>query len=120
VNWLRKFLGLDIIIESKDCEIASLHSMIQDLNNMILYKDSEIKRLTDLMLTEHGIINEANLRPAQTEKQPINARYSWPKRQRELEKKDRELAKNLTSEVEDYWKKKNSEAEAEGLEPSKL
>ena len=117
MSWLSKFLGFDALIESRNDLINDLRIEVENHLDTIKHKDQEIRRLTDLMLTEHGVINEDNLRPAQSETkdQPveINAKFSWPKKQRELERKDREMAKSRSEEIAKYWAAKNAESEKE-------
>ena len=117
MSWLSEFLGFDSLIESKNDLINDLRIEVENHLDTIKHKDQEIRRLTDLMLTEHGVINEDNLRPAQSETkdQPveINAKFSWPKKQRELERKDREMAKSRSEEIAKYWEAKNAQAEKE-------
>lgn len=70
-------------------------------------RDQEIRRLTDLMLTEHGVIQRDLKLVDNSERKflPISGRKRWQQTRAELEKKDHAKAAEQTAE---YWRKKNA------------
>lgn len=116
MSWLSRLLGYDASLEMFDVERRFLQATINEAQVIIKRKDEEIQRLTNLMLTEHGVIHEANLRPdpKTTEPLPLNSRFSWTKKQRSMERADALVARTRNEKLEEYWKKKDEEAEQEG------
>jgi hypothetical protein len=71
-------------------------------------KDEEIKRLTNLMLQEHGIIPREGFTesPGRT-LQPLNKRVPWKERQEQLQK---DAAKQQADLVKKQWEEKNAKS----------
>ena len=121
IEFLRRFVGMDAVITAKQIHIVELTAQLCEARAMIQSKDEEIRRLTDLMLTEHGVIlRENETRATPTEKpQPIGRRPAWSTVKKRFEDADakmaRQLAKDQVDEMSKYWKDKNSKAESEGV-----
>lgn len=71
------------------------------LNN----KDEEIKRLTNLMLQEHGVLRPQHEAHSAEKMVPLNKRVSWKEKQEALQKAD---AKTAADRVKEQWEKKNA------------
>lgn len=61
-------------------------------------KNLEIQRLTDLILTEHGVIRPTQATSERKITEPIQRSQSWQSKKSDLEKKDRIEAQNLLNE----------------------
>ncbi len=114
MSWLTKFLGFDELIIAKDGEIVNLYTQLHRKDEQLREKDQEIRRLTDLMLTEHGVIvRESDEVKSQEKPQPIGRRQSWGSIQKKFETADAKLAqesaKVMVDSVRDYWIKKEQE-----------
>ena len=116
MSWLTKFLGFDEIIVCKDGEIVNLYSIIHDYKRQLVEKDQEIRRLTDLMLIEHGVIHldQGPSAPAEPPK-AINRRPSWNQMKTRYEEADAKLAAENTGKLREYWVNKDQEARKEGV-----
>ena len=119
MSWLSKFLGLDDLITELGARhidhINDYRDVINSYRERENYLNSEIQRLTNLILTEHGVIareGQVNIRPSGPP-QPVNKRASWPQKQREYEQADKILAQSNSHALLDYWTKKDQQA---GLE----
>lgn len=113
-TWWLRLTGVDLIIASKMNEIVSLKNILEYCNTIIWQKDEEIKRLTNLILTEHGVMLRNNeTRAVNSEPRIINKKSSWPQRQRELERADAQLAKQKAATInpvlEKHWNDKNEQ-----------
>jgi|SRR5665213_3295902 len=118
MSWLTKFLGFDEIIVAKDGEIVNLYTQLHRKDEQLRDKDDEIRRLTDLFLTEHGVIHpEYEERKTQEKPQPVGRRQSWAATRNKFEAADakiaKESAKEMTDKVRDYWANKDKEAAKE-------
>lgn len=69
-------------------------------------KDKEIQRLTNLILTEHGVIHpEVQVRESSSPMLPISGRRRWKQTQAELAKRD---ADEHGRKLKEQWEKKNA------------
>lgn len=105
-NFLIKFFGLDLALAEKNSEVAHLWQKIDE-------KDQEIQRLTNLILTEHGLIRVQNTNQSNEKPAPINKRASWPQVQKDLERADQAVARKQVNDLAEYWQKKDQEALSE-------
>lgn len=108
MSWLTKLLGHDEAMFSLTTHIGWLQGENEK-------KDEEIRRLTNLILIEHGVIHpELSIGSAGKEPQMINRKSSWPQRQRELEKLDKIVGgkskDTSVDEKEKYWHEKSERA----------
>lgn len=107
MSWLTKLLGHDEAMFSLTTHIGWLQEELQ-------LKDQEIQRLTNLILTEHGVIRPEFGAIGTGEPRMINRKSSWPQRQREFEKLDRTIGKKpVDTSVDDkeaYWNQKSEQA----------
>ena len=87
------------------------------LKAQIEKKDVEIKRLTDLILTEHGVIRNSVPRQFDTKPQPINKRESPQQRLLRLQKEDAERHSQM---LKDRWKDKIIPDSANSNEPKSI
>lgn len=115
MSWLTKFLGFDLIIESKDSEIVNLQIQLQHQNEVIAAKDQEIQRLTNLILTEHGVIQrEGEAKVSESKPQIVNRRGSFKALRDKYERADAAMAEKISQEhtevLTEYWTKKNQQA----------
>ncbi len=122
IEFLRRWLGMDLLLSEIDSlrqkrnelyvELKETHGHYQDL---LAIKDEEIRRLTDLMLIEHGVISrEPDARTTQPNKpQPIGRRASFRSMREKYEAADRKMAKDQVDVLKDYWTKKDQEASKE-------
>jgi hypothetical protein len=111
MSWLTKFLGFDEIIVAKDGEIVNLYTQLHRKEEQLQLKDDEIRRLTDLILTEHGVIIGTVVTKETTSKpMPIGRRPSWRQVQEKFEQTDAQMAKDDVTKIRDYWVKKDQEA----------
>lgn len=127
MSWLARLLGYEEVLNAKTRDIISLEAQVQGLfdqqdmlHEMLRDKDIEIRRLTDLILTEHGVIRPEPVQRESTEKsQPINRRENFRTIRNRFEAADRKLAEKITKDhaevLTDYYKKKNAVAEQEGM-----
>lgn len=113
--WWYRLLGVDLIIGSKMNEIASLKNLLEYNQHLVDEKDQEIRRLTDLMLVEHGVIHPEGA-PQEPREAPksINRRPSWNQVKTRYEEADAKLAAEQSGTLRDYWLKKDQEAAMEG------
>ncbi len=119
INFLRRFLGFDLLEFSKQAHIDALAQQLVYAHYELVEKDQEIKRLTDLFLTEHGVIHP-EVAPDWSKKekpQPIGRRASFRTIRNKFEAADakmaQEIAKDQVEKLSDYWTKKNQEAAKE-------
>lgn len=118
MSWLTKLFGFDEIIVAKDSEIVNLYTQLHNRDRMLELKDHEIRRLTDLMLKEHGVIHDFTEPKNLEQPRLVNRRTSWPQRQKELERLDRTIAQKPSDpvgEMADRWNKKSEKAMQEGV-----
>lgn len=78
-------------------------------------KDEEIKRLTDLILTEHGVIRVQSIKQSDNKPQPINKRESIQQKLIRLQKEDADRHAQM---LKDRWKDKTDSPSIEELEKS--
>lgn len=121
MSWLTKFLGFDEIIVAKDGEIVNLYTQLHRKDEQLAMKDEEIRRLTDLMLVEHGVISrEPDARTTQPAKpQPIGRRASFRTIRNKFEAADakvaQEISKDQVEKLREYWGNKDQIAQQEGV-----
>lgn len=115
MSWLTKLFGFDQTVAAYEAHIDALGSANVDLQLQLDKKDQEIRRLTDLMLIEHGVIHQNETGPAQekSKPQPIGRRPSWRQVQERYEQADAQMAKTQVNALKDYWTKKDQEASKE-------
>ena len=114
MSWLTKFLGFDEIIIAKDGEIVNLYTQLHRKDEQLSLKDEEIRRLTNLMLVEHGVIHpEGVVQQTQEQPRPINRRPSWNQVKTRYEEADAKLAAESSGKLRDYWLRKDKEAALE-------
>ena len=124
MSWLTRFLGYDFTISRLESQVLDYRDLLrvkeESYNCVLGLKDDEIRRLTDLMLVEHGVIQrESSSAPHTTEKpQPVGRRQSWGSVQKRFETADAKFAAGQAAEMADsvkkYWEKKDASAGTEG------
>lgn len=74
-------------------------------DQLLTEKDEEIRRLTNLILTEHGVIRSEGKSVEKGEPRPIHRRQSMRER---LQQAAAEDAKAHADKVKEHWEKKNA------------
>lgn len=112
INFLRRCLGMDLIITAKQLHIVELTAQICSLQASNDVKSQEIKRLTDLILTEHGVIKPEGIPQERKTFTPLNRRPNFRSVQRQLEEADRGMASKQVDAIKEYWEKKQADGAA--------
>lgn len=118
MSWLTRFLGYDFTINRLESQVQDYRDLVQvreeSFRCVLDLKDEEIRRLTDLMLVEHGVIHpEGVVQQTQEQPRPINRRPSWNQVKTRYEEADAKLAAESSGKLRDYWLKKDKEAALE-------
>lgn len=113
MSWLSRFLGFDEILIAKDGEIVNLYTQLHNYQAIIETKDHEIRRLNDLMLTEHGVIPREGIPQEKKTFTPLNRRPNFRSVQRQLEEADRGMASKQVDAIKEYWEKKQADDAAQ-------
>jgi hypothetical protein len=122
MSWLTRFLGYDFTIGRLESQVQDYRDLVRTkdeiFSSMLDIKDQEIRRLTDLMLVEHGVIRPESDEPRKPieKPQPIGKRQSWGSVQKRFEAADakfaQEAAREQVDKVRDYWLKKDAVKES--------
>lgn len=104
-EWLIKILGgytlreFELLQRETNSFIEAKESQVVFLQSALSWKETEIKRLTDLMLIRSGfIVPEVGVTKAHA---PIIQRESWREKQQRLEREDHE---KYLDQVEARWR----------------
>lgn len=114
-NWLLRYLcGLPIEEADRRVDVQLLRVAEKEKSfteqrewfyTVLQAKDEEIKRLTNLMLQEHGIIRTVPTSNSNEKMVPLNKRMSWKEKQEELQRAD---AKAAADKVKKQWESKRA------------